>query len=245
MIYELISREDAAAKNRKRFYTGKPCKYGHDSQRHVSTGGCVACNAAKSRSFFLDAQRTMGQFSYPLKHAGDLPAAWAYCQLLDLAAGRVPAQEPADTDRGGDVVAPAPIGRAEAHAAGKTHYFTGRPCRAGHVSVRYVSTGTCKACLRAHQASFSTQSDAGARISYPLASADHPAAWAYCQSLDLARGLAPTLPPESPMRAATAEEIEAKRMAVFGCSAPPPPESRVLHPDMEAQLRAAGLLRGT
>ena len=38
--------------------------------------------------------------------------------------------------------------RADAIATGKTVYFTGKPCRAGHVSQRYTSTGHCLECLR-------------------------------------------------------------------------------------------------
>lgn len=41
--YELITREDAASKARRYFFTGKPCKHGHVSPRYVSTGGCLGC----------------------------------------------------------------------------------------------------------------------------------------------------------------------------------------------------------
>lgn len=40
------------------------------------------------------------------------------------------------------------ITRAEAKAAGLTHYFTGKPCRHGHVDVRFTSIGKCKTCAR-------------------------------------------------------------------------------------------------
>lgn len=40
------------------------------------------------------------------------------------------------------------ITRAEAAAKGLKYYFTGKPCPAGHLSVRYVSVGTCKECGR-------------------------------------------------------------------------------------------------
>jgi len=36
--------------------------------------------------------------------------------------------------------------RAEAKAAGDMLYFTGKPCRHGHVAPRYTSIGKCKAC---------------------------------------------------------------------------------------------------
>lgn len=38
------------------------------------------------------------------------------------------------------------VTRAEAKAAGKTRYYTGRPCAAGHVVERYVSKRCCVRC---------------------------------------------------------------------------------------------------
>lgn len=43
------------------------------------------------------------------------------------------------------------IGRAEAKAAGLKHYFTGKPCKHGHVAPRQSSTGNCTECQREHQ----------------------------------------------------------------------------------------------
>ncbi len=40
---DLISRREALALQRKRFYTGTLCKYNHDSERYVVNGACVAC----------------------------------------------------------------------------------------------------------------------------------------------------------------------------------------------------------
>lgn len=38
------------------------------------------------------------------------------------------------------------ITRAEAGSAGLVHYFTGKPCRQGHIAQRYVSSFGCVAC---------------------------------------------------------------------------------------------------
>lgn len=35
---EIITRIDAAKRGLKRYYTGKPCKHGHDSERWVYNG---------------------------------------------------------------------------------------------------------------------------------------------------------------------------------------------------------------
>lgn len=88
MKHEIISRAGAFAQGRKHFYTGKPCKYGHDSARFTSTGGCMACNAARSNLFAQGV--AANTFSYKL-HPDDHAAALAYCQALDLQRGRVPA----------------------------------------------------------------------------------------------------------------------------------------------------------
>lgn len=40
---EIISRDDAHKSGQRRFYTGKPCKKGHLSERQVTNGGCIAC----------------------------------------------------------------------------------------------------------------------------------------------------------------------------------------------------------
>jgi len=40
---EKISRKDALEKGLTHYYTGNPCKHGHDSKRYTSTHSCVEC----------------------------------------------------------------------------------------------------------------------------------------------------------------------------------------------------------
>ena len=94
MTLQIIKRNDAHAAGLRRFYTGKPCKYGHSAERFVTTGGCVACNAQRSKAFAIASNNAQGKFVYPLKHPDDHAAAWAYCQALDLARGAMPTQRP-------------------------------------------------------------------------------------------------------------------------------------------------------
>lgn len=42
------------------------------------------------------------------------------------------------------------ISRKNAQAAGLRHYFTGRPCKYGHIAKRISSTGRCLLCAREH-----------------------------------------------------------------------------------------------
>ena len=41
------------------------------------------------------------------------------------------------------------ISRKRAIAEGLSHYFTGKPCKAGHIGPRSATTGACVACKRA------------------------------------------------------------------------------------------------
>lgn len=40
------------------------------------------------------------------------------------------------------------ISRREAADSGRTFFYTGRPCKLGHMSPRYVTNGGCVACFR-------------------------------------------------------------------------------------------------
>lgn len=41
---EIISRKTALMSGRLKFFTGRPCKHGHISERYTSTGNCILCN---------------------------------------------------------------------------------------------------------------------------------------------------------------------------------------------------------
>ena len=47
---------------------------------------------------------------------------------------------------------PQPNNSTDAKAAGWDRYFTGRPCRHGHIAERYTSCDTCVECLRVKKA---------------------------------------------------------------------------------------------
>ncbi len=50
-----------------------------------------------------------------------------------------------------------PVSRAEALSGGRQHYFTGKPCKHGHVEVRFVSSGECMECSRVRAQRWSTK----------------------------------------------------------------------------------------
>lgn len=47
------------------------------------------------------------------------------------------------------------VSRAQAKAANLNRYFTGVPCRNGHVDFRYTASGACKSCIAANNMSLS------------------------------------------------------------------------------------------
>lgn len=47
----VILRKDAKAQGLKRYFTGKPCRRGHDAERFVSDGYCCACSGALSKQW--------------------------------------------------------------------------------------------------------------------------------------------------------------------------------------------------
>lgn len=59
---------------------------------------------------------------------------------------------------------PSIVTRAEARAAGGLRYFTGKPCKSGHLEERNVSSGICLGCARAAQAKIRSSAEGRARI---------------------------------------------------------------------------------
>jgi hypothetical protein len=126
------------------------------------------------------------------------------------------------------------MNRHEALIAGLTTYNTGRPCAKGHTADRYASTGNCLECLRqsrldAQRLRNSVRAARGpdsALFAYPLHPADHAAALAYCQALDLQRGREARAEPVATVAAAssappaydadTAREIARRRAEAMG-----------------------------
>ena len=48
----VITRAEAKAIGQTRFFTGKPCKHGHLSQRTAANGGCIQCNAETGSALY-------------------------------------------------------------------------------------------------------------------------------------------------------------------------------------------------
>jgi len=51
---QIITRKEAKEKGLPRYYTGKPCKHGHDEQRRVANNRCLECHRQDSRKRYKD-----------------------------------------------------------------------------------------------------------------------------------------------------------------------------------------------
>jgi hypothetical protein len=47
-MHLVISRAEARAKGRKRYFTGKACVHGHVAERYASSSGCVECRRVRA-----------------------------------------------------------------------------------------------------------------------------------------------------------------------------------------------------
>ena len=72
-------------------------------------------------------------------------------------------------------VAPWPIQtRGEASQLGQSKYYTGRNCKYGHISQRYVSSGLCISCISARSKGFKRNRDAARNGLVPVSLMLHP-----------------------------------------------------------------------
>lgn len=46
-----ISRQEAKVAGLNKFYTGRPCKYGHIAERHTSSSNCVVCRLRMNKEW--------------------------------------------------------------------------------------------------------------------------------------------------------------------------------------------------
>jgi len=76
----LRTRKEAHRAGFKRFYTGRLCQAGHDSERYVSTGNCCDCISKYSKPYSSSPDQV--EFSAKL-HPDDLAAARMFCEALN------------------------------------------------------------------------------------------------------------------------------------------------------------------
>lgn len=83
------------------------------------------------------------------------------------------------------------IDRQDAARLGRKTYRTGKPCRNGHDSFRYVSTGQCVACMADRYAQAVRLADKPQNVTYRLRASDVAEVNALVLALYLQRGETP------------------------------------------------------
>jgi len=117
------SKDEAIAEDGRYYFSGSLCRYGHLSPRFLD-GRCIECRRKRNRNYHrrLSAEKR-GQ------------AEWQD--------GRI--QKMIDLDA--LIESGLPTSRQEAKKSGSKYYFTGDPCRNGHLSPKYTG-GRCIQCNR-------------------------------------------------------------------------------------------------
>ncbi len=120
---ELISREDAKQQGLKFYFAGKPCIRQHLSERYTSNNYCLACCKAKDKQHITN--RSIKRRNKRVEESEGYAKLFPDKQILSL---------------------------KEARNLGLTRYFTGKPCKRGHVADRYVQINgsTCTICSVQH-----------------------------------------------------------------------------------------------
>ncbi len=113
------TRAEAIAVGATRFYPDQPCAHGHTSPRLASTNNCCEC----MRKYNGSARQRAA-----IKYKAALAIKRAALST-ELAYGPHEARS-----------------REQALAVGYSLYFTGKPCRRGHVATRNAMNMTCTAC---------------------------------------------------------------------------------------------------
>lgn len=101
------------------------------------------------------------------------------------------------------MTAPTILSRVDAAARHSATYFTGKPCKAGHVDRRYVSNGACVCCAKAKATAFNdvrrgrtTAVRWDAMDLHPVHPDDREAVYALVDYLNQQRGLPPVKRPD-------------------------------------------------
>lgn len=158
MYGPFISRGQAIEQNIKHFYVGQACKRGHLSARLISTRQCIEClkersqrpeykAAAKKRYFENHSERRAKANAYRTANKEKINAK----NKEYLRAKRAPAKKKRQEERDQlrliprDVTYGPFISWKQAKEQGISHFYSGEPCKVGHVCPHRIS-GQCWEC---------------------------------------------------------------------------------------------------
>jgi len=122
----IITRAEAKASGQQRYFTGRPCKHGHVSERTTVDGQCTECCMLKMR-----ARRTISKAAAAVEATRKFETKVAEAKLIFAGDARANGR---------------PLERRIAKALGMETYFPGSVCPDGHVSDRFTCSGNCVIC---------------------------------------------------------------------------------------------------
>jgi hypothetical protein len=144
---DVISRREAKSRGLKRYFTGKPCKNGHVTERVVGKHMCMECARLKQRFSRNKAKKgdrkrlieAMYIENNVHNSAHNIGFVWAERWLVVrglISKGDV------------DFIDLRPVSRAESIENEWPNYFTGEPCKNGHIDLRNTKTTVCLCCAK-------------------------------------------------------------------------------------------------
>lgn len=137
--YTIIGREAAREAGLKRYFTGKPCKEGHIDHRIVSNGYCCECSRISCEKY-----RTENPEKFAVaRERHKLKRRARRDELLAIRRKKKLEQNPQLVTYHADKRS-----RAAALAAGSETYESVRPCKYGHVGLRFSKSYGCVECHR-------------------------------------------------------------------------------------------------
>lgn len=161
MKKKLISRKQADRRGLVRFYTGVVCFQGHISERWAKDGACIECKIVTWRRWAARNPKDYARHrraTYARNKAKYVERArkWRKAnpervrELVRLRAERAKSKRQAvkaETNAKRIAAGMYPIRTtSEARALGEKFYYTGKPCKHGHDTLRYTCTRACVAC---------------------------------------------------------------------------------------------------
>ena len=174
---EIITRKEAKEKGLRRYYTGEPCRRGHLTERRID-GACIECaRKTKLSDELAEARRVHGDKVITRKEAIDAGLTRYFigrecknghvyeryvstnqCVLCmreyhvnQTRQGKPPTR--LNSSESTALFVPENlrsqvVTKKQAIKQGLKRYFTGLPCKDGHLSERKISSGDCIACVR-------------------------------------------------------------------------------------------------
>lgn len=136
----IITRQSAKESGAKLYFTGKPCKNGHVTNRITSNGYCLECSRLATRTY-----------------RENNPDRFAQSQALSKAKRKKHREESQIVQQARKALEKSPSlaalhadrkARADALAAGRAAYQSARTCKAGHTGLRFSKSYACVTCYR-------------------------------------------------------------------------------------------------